>query len=69
MSFQITKPQLDVWHDWDCEWNKGCCPVPGDYVVECEMRDGYTYKDKARNWIWSDCDEQSIAKYRIVEAP
>lgn len=68
ISFQIIEPQLNVWHDWDCEWNEGHCPLPGHYVVECEMRDGDGYKDKACNWIWSDCDDHSIVKYRILEA-
>ena len=70
MSFQITKPQLDMWHEWDCEWNEGYSPVPGDYKVEIKFRDGGdTHTCAASNLIWGECNESTIVEYRIVEAP
>lgn len=70
MFFKIEEPQLNEWCDWNCEWNEGYCPVPGDYVIEIEFRDGGdTHQCKAGSLFWGECNESTIVKYRIVEAP
>ena len=53
------------------EWNGGACPVPGDTMVDVELRSGamsLTTLPAARwNWTHGPMSRSDIIAYRIVE--
>ena len=50
------------------EWRGGDCPVSGDTVVECKLRDGRVFKNLASDVSWEHWKHESsvdVIGYRV----
>lgn len=56
----------DGWIMWRAT-NEDVEPLPGDTIVEIQLRDGSTDVDRVDMYSWNDCADVTIARYRVVQ--